>query len=246
MSLQGKFLATFFTVAVALISISCHKSKSSAPQSKIIYIIDSQYSQTNPPGKRYDYAILYNPDGTLHNIQSMTPYTNGNIDSMIFTYASGFVLRKLFVNGMINGMDTFFLNSLGDIYKATSSAYSYALQYSGNEIITSAYSSGYTNVWSGGNNIKLINAIGSDSIINTFYSDMAYAPGEYYYMTEFLQWGRPLTHDKNLIASSIYPGNLSTIDNYTYTFDSKNRIISCILTESTNKYYESFQLQYDN
>ena len=142
--------------------------------------------------------------------------------------------------------ETLYVNSAGYIYRFRLGGIDDTLRYNGNEIISNPASVFFDSyVWLENNLNEMYSTSLHDTAYNTYYTDRVFMTGDYFQIKEFITYGRSITHNKNLLRSTYYQSNKTT-DDITYTFDSKNRINACILTEASGYYYQKFTITYDN
>lgn len=251
--MHPKISLLLFCVAYSL-SMACHKSPVSSGSTKIVHITDSSFNKNRPSsGQRTEVNVNYNADGSIKNFQFYRLPPSANIDSVVFNYFPSGVTRTRFMNGIAYSPDTFILNSAGNIVTMRwwdgFNARVEQIPYSGNEILFDPTFGSRLYTWYGGNAITVTDTQyhPNGTINNVFYSDKEYVPGDYIYLQEFLQYGRPLTHNRNLIASAFYVAPIDkVVHSFLYTFDTKNRITSCTHTESTSDNYERFWIMYED
>ena len=249
--MKQKWTILLFAISIFVCFLmSCHKSKSSIAESKIIQIVDSGYNVTSTPrSSTTTYTFSYNSSGSLDKIVQSSTDASGKLysDSNKFVYLPGEIIDSSSPSGYPIA-ETLYINSAGDIYRFILGGIDDTLQYNGNEIISNPVSTFFDSyIWSDNNVAKIYSRVSRsyDTGYNTYYTDRVFETGDYFQINEFITYGRSITHNKNLLRSTYYQSNKTT-DDITYTFDSKNRINACILTEASGYYYQKFTITYDN
>lgn len=232
-----------FTLIILLVVVlagsSCRKTKNNGG-SRITQVFDTVYNRLGQDSSGTYYNFSYSSNGSLQKIISAGAdiYGHPYVDSVIFTYEPGIV-----VINHVGRQDTFLLNAYGDIFTEKHTRDS--IKYTGNEVVFNAFDGPYTNhIWSAGNMVEMYSFNNIDTVTFDYYSDRPYATGDYLQIKESLNWGRSITHNHNLLRAIQYKNG--TIDDFTYTYDNKNRIVTCKLTQASNYYYEQLSISYND
>jgi hypothetical protein len=224
-------------IAPFLFFLSC--SKPNVESSHIVHIRDTVYNiYSNPHAAVTDYSLSYNGDGNLEQViyPGITRLGLPGPDTITFNRYPHFIVKK---HANAATEDTFFTDHMGIIYKIRLGNMVGTLRYDGSQLIYDSLG-GNAYRWSGGNMVSMRYNI-RDSTNNTYYTDRMYAAGDYFYLQDLLMYGGSLIRNVNLLQSITYC-NFQVTDDFTYSFDARSRITSCMITEPGNKYYERFDI----
>lgn len=183
--------------------------------------MDSAFGQSSAT-----YYVTYNDDGQIAAIQQ-----GGGTTLKTFTYTGNLVVAKTIASGTLQSTDSILLNSNGlmisrvstdgtnrDVqtfsYSANGQIQSITSQHNGNTPAILAY--------------QITNGdatTSSDGSSYSYYTDKPYADGDYFQVSQLLNYGAYFMKNAHLIKSF---QNGATTTNFTYTFDASGKIISLI------------------
>jgi hypothetical protein len=225
--------------SVLLVSQSCSKKGSSAPNCKLITIVDAVGSTATTVN------ITYNNDGKISTMQQ----TGSNPSSKVYTYIGNLMMISTSVSGSLQSTDSVILNSDGTIaYSLTRdvssnvaiNTYTYSggqiqkstYQYDGGAITTTTYQ--YTN------GDMTSSSDGTSTSTYTYYTDKSFQDGDYFKLVQIINYGGLYIKNAHLIKG-FQQG--STVENFNYTFDNTGKVTGATATNGSS--VENVTLQYN-
>jgi Domain of unknown function (DUF4595) with porin-like fold len=222
---------SFLALGIALfLSLSCGKKSSPAPNCQLITITDVAGS-TNVTAN-----IAYNNDGKISTIQE----TGTNPASKVFTYIGNLVMVATTASSG-NVTDSVVLNSSGLMTywlsrDASSNTSAYTFTYASNgQLLKSTQQSNAgpitTTTYTFTNGDMTGSSDGTNTAIYTYYTDKAFADGDYLKTVQIFNYGALYVKNAHLIKG-FQQG--STVENFNYTFDTNGKVTGVTATNGAN------------
>ncbi|MBN9381941.1 MAG: hypothetical protein J0H74_14330 [Chitinophagaceae bacterium] len=219
----GRTIAWVLLTCCITMTAACSKKGSSNSQNhcKISSIADSALGQSSAA-----YYITYNDNGQVAAIQQ-----GGGKMLKTFTYTNNLVVVKTTASGALQSTDSILLNSNGfmtsrvstdgtnrDVqtfsYSANGQIQSITSQRNGNTPAITVYQ--FTNGDAAGS---------SDGSSYSYYTDKPYAAGDYFQVSQILNYGAYYIKNAHLLKT--FQSGATNV-NFTYTFDTGGKIVSLV------------------
>lgn len=218
------FINATFIVLLLIIAIGCKKEAAQTPGPAGCRII------TATTGSSSSITISYLPDGKIAKMESeqviQTYSYSGNTVTILTKDDGSFDGRKI----LTLNSDGLPVNVRGDYNEAGTEWYNDAFEYNGKEVskkVESDYSTSATATinytWADGN-LQKEQSGSYGTTTYQYYTDKTIRDGDYFYYEQLLSDGYQFVLNKHLLKSSV--SNSAPADNYTYTFDADEKIIS--------------------
>lgn len=213
-----------------LLSPSCGKKSSPAPNCKLITITDV-LSGTNVTAN-----ITYNNDGNISTIQETgtSPVTKvftyiGSLIMIATTSSSGNVTDSVVLNS--NGLMTYWQSR-----DASNNTLAYTYTYANNgELLKSTQQSNAgpvtTTTYTYTNGDVTGSSDGTNTAIYTYYTDKAFADGDYLKTVQIFNYGALYIKNAHLIKG-FQQG--TTVENFNYSFDASGKVTAVTATNGAS------------
>jgi hypothetical protein len=226
-------------VIILGISPSCSKKSSSTPNCKLITVTDAIGANNTT------INITYNNDGKISTVQQ----TGSSPATKVYTYIGNLIMIAV-TAPTGNSTDSVVLNSNGLIaywlsrdasnntqvyiytYGSNGQLLKYTFQSNGGAITTTTAT--FTNGDLTGT------SDGTNTGIYTYYTDKAFADGDYIKLVQLLNYGALYIKNVHLIKG-FQQG--ATVENFNYSFDSSGKITGVTATNGAN--IETVTYQYN-